>query len=176
MEEDMKRDRDTSVTERNFILQQGFEEPAPPAYHLQYSALVFQPRVVGLTLLLGVLLQSPAVFLALAAVLWWGALLPQWNLFDAVYNRTAGSRPGAIRLGPAPAPRRFAQGMAGSFALVIAVALLLEWRVFAYVFEALFAVAAGALALGRFCLGSFLYHVLTGRGEFARRTLPWTRR
>ncbi len=172
----MKRDGDTSVRERNFILQQGFEEPASQTCHLQYSALVFQPRLVGLTLLLGILFQSPAVFLALAAVLWWGALLPQWNLFDAVYNRTAGARPGAMRLGPAPAPRRFAQGMAGSFALVIAIALLLEWRVFAYVFEAFFAVAVGALAFGRFCLGSFLYHILTGQGEFARQTLPWTRR
>ena len=172
----MKPNRDPTAAERNFILQQGFEEPAPQACHLQYSALVFQPRVVGLTLLVGVLFQSPAVFLILAAVLWWGALLPQWNLFDAMYNRTAGSRPGAMRLGPAPAPRRFAQGVAGSFALVIAVALLLEWRVFAYVFEAFFAVAVGALAFGRFCLGSFLYHVLTGRAEFARRTLPWTRR
>jgi hypothetical protein len=66
--------------------------------------------------------------------------------------------------------------MAGSFALVIGVALLLEARVFAYVFEALFAGAVGALAFGRFCLGSFLYHVFTGRGEFARRTLPWIRR
>ncbi len=172
----MKPEREPSDTERNFILQQGFEEPAPQTCHLQYSALVFQPRVLGLTLLLGVLLQSPVVFLALGAVLWWGALLPQWNLFDAVYNRTAGARPGTVRLGPAPAPRRFAQGMVGSFALVIAVALLMEWRVFAYVFEAFFAIAVGALALGRFCLGSFLYHVLMGEWEFARRTLPWTRR
>jgi hypothetical protein len=172
----MKNNRDLSVTERNFILQQGFEEPAPQTCHLQYSALVFQPRVVALTLLIGILLQSPIVFLALAAVLWWGALLPKWNLFDAVYNRTAGSRPGAVRVGPAPAPRRFAQGMAGSFALVIGVALLLDWRVLAYVFEAFFVIAAGALALGQFCLGSFLYHVLTGQWEFARRTLPWTRR
>lgn len=172
----MEPEREVSDTERNFILQQGFEEPAPQTCHLQYSALVFQPRVVGLTLLLGILLQSPVVFLALAAVLWWGALLPPWNLFDVVYNRTAGARPGAVRLGPAPAPRRFAQGLAGSFALVIAVALLMEWRVFAYVVEAFFAAAVGALAFGRFCLGSFLYHVLMGQWEFARRTLPWTRR
>ncbi len=172
----MERNHDPPVAERNFIRQQGFEEPASQSCHLQYSALVFQPRLVGLILLIGILFQSPAVFLALTAVLWWGALLPKWNLFDAVYNRTAGSKPGAMRLGPAPAPRRFAQGVAGSFALVIGVALLLELRILAYVFEAIFAVAVGLLAFGRFCLGSFLYHVLTGRGEFARRTLPWIRR
>ncbi len=174
-EQDMKPERDFSVTERNFILQQGFEEPAAQTCHLRYSALAFQPRVVALMLLAGLVLQSPLVFLALAAVLWWGALLPQWNLFDAVYNRTAGSRPGAMRLGPAPAPRRFAQGMAGSFALLIGVALLLDWRVLAYVLEAFLALAVIALVFGRFCLGSFLYHVLMGQWEFARRTLPWTR-
>ena len=172
----MKRNRDPSVTERNFILQQGFEEPASPACHRQFSALLFQPRLVGLTLLTGLLFQSPAVFLTLAAVLWWSALLPKWNPFDAVYNLLSEAKPGAMRLGPAPGPRRFAQGMAGSFALVIGVALLLGASVFAYVFEALFVVAVGALVFGRFCLGSFLYHILTGRGEFARRTLPWTRR
>jgi len=171
----MKRNRDPSMAERNFILQQGFEEFASPTCHLPYAALVFQPRLVGLILLLGILFQSPIVFLALAAVLWWSALLPKWNPFDAVHNRIVRAKPGAMRLSPAPVPRRFAQGMAGTFALVIGVALLLEAREFAYVFEAFFAAAIGALALGRFCLGSFLYHVLTGRGESARRTLPWSR-
>ncbi len=172
----MKGSGNPSISEKNFILQQGFQEPTPQMCHPQYSALVFQPRLVGLILLLGIVLQSPAVFLVLAALLWWGALLPKWNLFDAVYNRVARSRPGGMRLGPAPAPRRFAQGVAGSFALVIGVALLLELRILAYLFEAIFAAAVGLLAFGRFCLGSFLYHILSGRGEFARRTLPWVRR
>jgi Domain of unknown function (DUF4395) len=171
----MKQNRDPSVAERNFILQQGFPAPAAPAYHREFSALLFQPRLVGLTLLIGILFQSPAIFLGLAAVLWWSALLPKWNPFDRVYNLTAGAKPGAVRLRPAPGPRRFAQGMAGSFALGIGVALLLESRGFAYVLEALFVLASAALAFGRVCLGSFVYYVVTGRGEFARRTLPWSR-
>jgi hypothetical protein len=36
-------------------------------------------------------------------------------------------------------------------------------------------VALGALVLGRFCLGSYLYHVLRGETTFANRTLPWSR-
>jgi hypothetical protein len=35
--------------------------------------------------------------------------------------------------------------------------------------------ALGALVLGRFCLGSYLYHVLRGETTFANRTLPWSR-
>ncbi len=159
--------------ERNFILQQGFENAPPETYHPRYSALLFQPRIVGLTVLAGVILQSPIVFLILWAILWWSALLPEWNPFDALYNRLKGARGEGVRLTPAPGPRRFAQGMAGTFSLAIGLSLLFEWRIAAYVFEAFFLVAVIALVFGQFCLGSFLYHLLRGRGDFARRTLPW---
>ena len=91
-------------TKRNFILQQGLQEPSPDISPAQYSALQFQPRVVGVVILVGVVLQSAAVFLALSALLWWSALLHRWNPFDAVYNSTLGARPGAVSLKPAPAP------------------------------------------------------------------------
>ncbi len=160
---------------RNFILQQGLDDPHLETCPLQYSALLFQPRLAGLIALIGVLLQSPVVFLILAAILWWNALLPRWNPFDALYNRTLGARPGAVPLTPAPGPRRFAQGMAGTFALAIGVSLLLQWRVAAVVLEALLLVAVAALVFGRFCLGSFVFHLLRGRAAFAKNTLPWIR-
>ncbi|MGH9366978.1 MAG: DUF4395 family protein [Thermoanaerobaculia bacterium] len=161
--------------ERNFILQQGLDEPATEACPMQYSALQFQPRLVGLWVLLGILLQSPLVFLILSAVLWWNALFPRGNPFDAVYNATRGTRPGALRLRPAPGPRRFAQGMAGTFALAIGISLARQWRTAAYVLEALLLTAVGALVIGRFYLGSFVFHLLRGRAAFAMRTLPWAR-
>jgi len=162
-----------SHAERNFILQQGLEAPPREACPLRFSALMFQPRVVGTIVLIALLLQSPAIFLALSAVLWWSALLPRWNPFDALYNRTLGARPGAAPLSAAPGPRRFSQGMAGTFALAIGVSLLSGWSVAAYVLEALMAGALGALILGRLCLGSFVFYVLRGKTEFAVRTLPW---
>jgi hypothetical protein len=39
--------------------------------------------------------------------------------------------------------------------------------------EALLLAALGALIFGRFCLGSYLFLLLTGQVEFANRTLPW---
>jgi hypothetical protein len=164
-----------SSSERNFILQQGFAEPQPESCPLQYSSLLFQPRLVGLWSLLGVILQSPMVFLGLSAVLLWSAFLPRLNPFEALYNITFAKRPGAIRLTPAPVPRRFAQGMAGTFALTIGILLVLEWNVAAYTFEAALLMAVAALAFGKFCLGSFVFHLLRGRADFARRTLPWAR-
>jgi Domain of unknown function (DUF4395) len=160
---------------RNFILQQGLDEPPAASCSLQYSALLFQPRLVGLILLVALILQEPGIFLALAGVLWWNALVPRLNPFDALYNATLARRPGGIALAPAPAPRRFSQGMAGSFALAIGVSLVLGWRTTAIVLEVFMGVAVGALAFGGFCLGSFIFHLLRGHADFARRTLPWAR-
>ncbi|MGE5189573.1 MAG: DUF4395 family protein [Gemmatimonadota bacterium] len=170
----MEADR-RKVAERNFILQQGLAAPPPASCTARYRSLVFQPRIVGLVVIAGVLLQSPAIFLALGAVLWWSALNPRWNPFDAIHNATLGSTAGGLLLSPAPAPRRFSQGMAGTFALSIGIFLLLQWLLVAYVAEVLMLGAVAAIVFGRFCLGSFLYHLLRGQGAFARRTLPWRR-
>jgi hypothetical protein len=161
-----------SGAKRNFILQQGLCEPPAGTCPLQYSALLFQPRLVGLSVLVGTILRAPLVFFALAAVLWWSALAPRLNPFDALYNRIL-VRPGGTTLTSAPAPRRFAQFLAGSFALAIGVSLALAWHTTALVLEGFFIVAVGALVFGGFCLGSFLFHVLCGRTDFAKRTLPW---
>ncbi len=157
----------------NFILQQGLDSPAQESCPARFSALMFQPRVVGSVLLLAVIFQSPVLFLVLSGVLWWNVCLPRLNPFDAIYNRTLGARPGAVRIDPAPAPRRFAQGMAGSFALAIGVLLLLRAGTAAVVLQVLLLGALAALIFGRFCLGSFVYHVLRGQSGFALATLPW---
>lgn len=161
-------------SERNFILQQGLDDTEPKDTHPRFEALLFQPRLIGLAVLAGILLQSPAVFFGLWALLWWSALLPRLNPFDALYNLTLGARPGAIALGPAPPPRHFAQGLAGTIALAIGVMLRLEWFIPAWVLEGLLGAAIVALIFGRFCLGSYLYHLLRGEAEFAGRTLPWS--
>jgi hypothetical protein len=157
----------------NFVHQQGFNDVQPQSCTLQFSALLFQPRLVGLWSLFGIVLQSPIVFLTLSATLWWCVLFPKWNPFEHLYNATFGSQMGAVRLGRAPAPRRFAQGMAGTFTLAIAMLLMFDQRFAAYALEALLLLALGALVFGGFCLGSFVYQVVTGRSAFARRTLPW---
>lgn len=161
--------------QRNFIVQQGLAEPEPASCGLQFGALMFQPRVVMGLVLVGLILQHPLWWAALGATLWWSALLPRWNPFDALYNATVGARSGAVRLTPAPAPRRFSQGMAGTFALGIAAALASGLTRLAWGLEAFFSVAVLSLAFGRLCVGSFLYHLLGGRAELALRTLPWSR-
>jgi Domain of unknown function (DUF4395) len=164
-----------NAAKRNFILQLGFEDPAPAVVPLQYSALVFQPKVVLIGVVAGILFQSSAIFAALGALLWWSALFPKLNPFNALYNRTIGSRPGAFRLGPSPAPRRGAETEAGAVALISALLIHAGFSLAAYVVEAIFLAAALAVVIVSFCTGSFTYHLLRGRWRFALQTLPWAR-
>ena len=160
---------------RNFIRQQGFEDPVPAVCARQYSALQFQGRIVLMWVVAGILFQNPLLFYALGTVLWWSALLPKLNPFDAVYNATFGRRADAFQLTPAPAPRRTAQAMAGAFALTCGLLIHFGSFTAAYVVEGFFLGAVLALTLGGFCVGSFVYHLWRGRAAFARRTLPWAR-
>ena len=163
--------RDTA--KRNFILQMGFEDPAPTLRSRQYSALVFQPKVVLIAVAAGILFQSSGVFLALCTVLWWSALFPKLNPISALYNRTIGKRQGAYRLGPAPAPRRAAETEAGTFALTIALLIHFRFSLAAHVLETILLAAALAVPIGSFCFGTFMYHLVRGRWRFVRQTLPW---
>jgi hypothetical protein len=61
----------------NFIKQQGFADANARTCGFQYPALMFQPRVIGVLVLAGVLLQAASLFLTLSALLWWNALMPR---------------------------------------------------------------------------------------------------
>jgi hypothetical protein len=165
--------RDTA--KRNFIVQLGFEAPAPAVCPRQYSALVFQPKIVSGFVVTGILFQSTAVFVALGALLWWSALFPKRNPFSALYNRTIGRRPEAFRLGPAPSPRRAAETEAGTIALIIALLIHAGFSSAGYVVETILLTAGLAVITVSFCTGSFVYHLLRGNWRFAFQTLPWAR-
>jgi len=84
-------------------------------------------------------------------------------------GQPAGCRPP----GPCSAPSPVRQGMAGSFALAIGILLLGQLGTAALVLQVLLLAALAALIFGRFCLGSFLYHLFRGKSAFAIATLPW---
>ncbi|MDH3215090.1 MAG: DUF4395 domain-containing protein [Candidatus Krumholzibacteria bacterium] len=159
----------------NFVKQQGFADEGAESCASHFRALNFQPRIVGSLVVVALLVQSGPLFLALSAVSWWCALVPRLNPFDAIYNRLLAGKRGRPRLTPAPAPRRFAMGMAASFMVAIGVSLINGWSVAAWILQGLLVIALSALTFGKFCLGSYIFHVLRGRAPFANRTLPWAR-
>ncbi|OGR36956.1 MAG: hypothetical protein A2091_00220 [Desulfuromonadales bacterium GWD2_61_12] len=162
-------------SEVNFVRQQGFREAGAAACDCQFPALMFQPRIIGVGLVIALVLQSATLFLGLSGLLWWNVLLPARNPFDALYNARIARPQGFPPLPPAPPPRRFAQGMAATFMLAIGSALLFGWHLAAWIFEGLLIAAFAALIFGKFCLSSYLYHLIRRDSAFANRTLPWAR-
>jgi len=147
--------RDSRV---QFIRMQGVTTP-----HVDeelYSALMLQPRIIGVIVAAGIVSQSPSLFLVLSAVLLWSALVPSRNPFDAAYNSLVARPRGLAPLDVAPAPRRFAMGMAGTVALTIGIALAVGASITAWVFEGLFAVAVIQVVFGDICGAANLYHLL----------------
>jgi hypothetical protein len=144
-----------------FICQQGF--PAPHGSPHLYSALMFQPRVIGGIVALGSILQSHELFLLLAAVLAWGTIAPRHNLFDALYNGIVAGPRGYPLLGPAPAPRRFAQGAAAVLALATGTSLAAGLTTVAWILEVIVLAAVASAVVRRFCLPAHLYFVLRRR-------------
>lgn len=163
-----------SAAVRNFVKQQGFPDTPESSCSAQYRALSFQPMMTAPLVVIGIIFQSAALFLVLAVIQWWNVLVPRANPFDLLYNTLFGSRPGAVRLTPAPAPRRFSMGMSASFMLGVGVSLVMGWMTAAIVLEVFLCVALTAIILGKFCLGSYIYHLVTGKASFANRTLPWS--
>ena len=151
-----------------FIRSQGFLDPHPDDQ--LYVALMLQPRIVGAVTVIGVLLQTPWLFLALSAALGWSAFVPTRSLFDAIYNDLVARPRGLAPLGAAPAPRRFAGGLAAILTLAIGVALLTGATSTAWVLEALLAAAVAAVVFGRSCAGADLYDVLRRRWSSGGRT------
>jgi len=167
---------------RNFMKQQGFAEEPSVTCDMHFTGLYFQPRIVFPLVLIGIVLHltglitySAALFFVLSAVLWWNVALPALNPFERFYNAVIAAPRGKTLLPPAPGPRRFAQGMAAAFMLVVGVSLLQGWTIVAYIFEAGLVAAFSMLLFGKFCLGAYIYHLLRGEFAFANATLPWAR-
>lgn len=158
--------------DRNFVMQQGLPDPGPSACQPITSALLYQPRLIGLVLLPGLYFQKAAPFVVLAILLWWSAAMPRLNPFEALYHLR---HPDQAPVPTARPPRRFAQAVAALFASMIAVGIVQAWWRIVYGLEAFFSLAVAALAFTRLCFGSFLYYLARGQVRFAVQTLPWGR-
>lgn len=158
-----------------FMVQQGFADEEASRRRWHFRALQFQPAVLASVVAVAIIFQSPALFFVLAAVLVWNVVLPRLNVFERFYDWAIGRRQSRPKLEPAPAPRRFAQGMAATFMGVTGLALVTNWLMVAYVFEFFIVVALTALLAGKFCMGSYVYHTLRGRNDFANVTCPWSK-
>jgi hypothetical protein len=158
------------ATRIGFIREQGF--PASDASDGLYAALMFQPRVIGSLVAVGTLSQSAWLFMGLSIVLALSASVPAINAFDAVYNTLVAHPLDLTRVPVAPAPRRFAMGMAAAVALAIGIALSAGAFITARLLEGLFIVAVAAVVFGRRCAAASLYSALQRRLSSRPRIVP----
>jgi hypothetical protein len=159
----------------NFMRQQGFPDEPADACDMRFEGLYFQPRIVFALVLIAVAMQSAPLFLLISGALWWNVAFPAWNPFERAYNRWIAAPRGRVPLGPAPAPRRFAQAVNAAFNLASALTLLAGWHTTSWVVQAMLVAAFSLLLFARFCVGAYVFHVLRGEAGFANRTLPWAR-
>ena len=145
----------------DFIRQQGFTTEG--CQDGLYSALMFQPRVIAGVVITSVVLQSPWPFLGLSTVLWWSALVPSHNPFDAFFNHVMADPMRLAAMPAAPLPRRFSQAMAGTFAMSIAMTLFAGASHSAWLLEGVFVAASMSVVVRRFCLPAYMYHLLWSR-------------
>ena len=142
----------------DFIREQGFTTEG--CQEGLYTALMFQPRVIAGLVISGVVLQSPWLFLGVSTVLYWGALFPGRNLFDAFFNHVMADPNRLAAMPAAPPPRRFAQAVAGTFAMSIALTLFAGASPAAWLFESVFVAGSMSVVTRRFCLPAYVYHLL----------------
>ena len=145
----------------DFIRQQGFTTEG--CQDGLYSALMLQPRVIAAVVIAGVVLQSPWMFLTLATVLWWSALVPNHNPFDAFFNHVMADPMRLAAMPAAPPPRRFSQAAAATIAMSIAMSLFTGASHAAWLFEGVFVAGSMSVVVRRFCLPAYVYHLLWSR-------------
>jgi hypothetical protein len=59
------------------------------------------------------------------------------------------------------------QGMAGTLMLVAGTSIMNDWTTLAYITQAFIAIAFAAQLFGKFCVGAYVYHLMTGNAAFA---------
>ena len=132
----------------------------PVVQLLVQTALMFQPRVVGVLMVAGVLLQA-ALLLTLSGVLLWSALVPALNPFDRLYDALVARN--AIP-GRTPLPRPGMQDSVRYSCCSSVCPCAKDLDTPAWVFEAFVLIAIGLVIGGsRFCFGSFAFHLLIGQ-------------
>ena len=159
----------------NFERQQGFADALAQGCELRVRALVWQPRVMLGILFLGWLVGTGWYFVSLGLVLWWGALVPRLNVFDLAYNALVAKRRGLPRAPVAPPPRRFAMFLAGALSISGGLAQLAGRPVLGWLPLGVLVLAIALIVFTKFCVGSYLYHLLSGQLAYAHRTMPWSK-
>ena len=96
-------------------------------------------------------------------MLWWSALVPNRNPFDAFFNHVMADPMRLAAMPAAPPPRRFSQAVAATFAMSVAITLFAGASRAAWLIEGVFVVGSMSVVVRRVCLPAYVYHLLWSR-------------
>jgi len=125
----------------------------------------FKPAVCAAVAVVALVTQSLPVALLGVLLGYWAAFFP-YHPVDVLYRGVLQPLLRAPDLGPDPAPRRFACGMAATLLLIGALGWAAGLTVVGQVFVGMTAIALLALVVADFCSGSFVYWLVVRRRLF----------
>lgn len=132
-----------------------------PAFGPIAPWLRWTPTLSTIFIFLGTILRDPYILWAFAVIAFVGAA--GWNAFDALFNYGVRFVLQLPRLPPNPAPRRFAMGLAATWAAVVGVLFATGWTQSGLVAGILLLIAAVLVATTQFCIGSLVWRLLNRR-------------
>ena len=121
--------------------------------------LRFTPAVATTLVVVGLILQSPALLGSMALVTLSGVLFPRGMLLDLVYNLGVRHLFGAPALPPTPTPRRFSYGISTIWLAGSAVSFFYGLPLLGLALGATVAVGGTILTITLWCLGSWIYRL-----------------
>lgn len=131
----------------------------------------FSPAMCLTFTVVGTVLASPVILLALAATAVAGAL-SSGHPFDAVYNHGVRHLLDRPALPPSRAARRSACALASVWLVATAASFAAGAGTLGYVLGGSLAAAAATFTFAGFCIPSFLFNTLFGRERACAASLP----
>lgn len=151
-----------SLTTRQRLHTQGFEEVTDNDLARVEPWLRFTPALCGLIVAAGTVMAEPWVFFALAPIAAAGAAFPV-HPFDIAYNYGLRHLTRTPLLPSNGAPRRFACGVASIWIVAIGVSFALGAEGAGYVLGGLMAAVATLVATTHICIPSVIYRAACSR-------------
>ncbi len=148
---------------RSCLTMQGYGELSNGERRALWLGLRFSPVLCFAGIALGVVLASPALLLAMAAMAFVGGFVSPRHPFDYVYDAALRPLLGGPNVPPSPAPRRFACQLATPWIVAIAIAFGVGAPVAAWILAVPLLLVAATVATTNWCLPSFIYGLLHGR-------------
>ena len=155
----MSNQDNLSLQQRN-IVQQGYQNFTPQQLKQIDIGLRFTPAVCSIIAVYGLVVQSPAILLVVAALGMLAFFFPAAHPMDLFYNHVICKITKSQKLPPNPLQRRLACFAAGIMNTIAAIFFLVNMPIAAYITGGMLMVLQAIVIFTHFCTLSWMYEKL----------------